>query len=115
MKKVLVVAAALTFAAGAASAGSWGGFSSWGGWSSWGNSHVSSHRGSSSSRWNRGPIIRIVQHIRSGGCLIFCSTRPPVTHPGGGGGTSNVPVPAAGILLVAGLGGFAAMKRRKKA
>ena len=109
MKKAVIIAAAITLAGGGAATAS-----TFGHWfsPSYSSSHSGGHHFQRSVRIRDTLIQRLVGAER---CLIRSSgrCRNVVTPGDGGGSTSDVPVPAAGFLLIAGLGAFALTKRRK--
>lgn len=117
MKKALLLAVALTFVGGSAMASSWGSFGSY----SDGYKREYS-RFSGYTRRERGERkIAFVRNLREKLELDFCGCGDywlkDCDHNGGGGPgetPSEVPLPAAGFLLLGAMGGIATLKRRKK-
>lgn len=110
MKKVLILAAAISITAGgavmAAPDDTWFG-------SSHGVSNGNGH-GHAYGWSNRGDRSERRSHRRVVACSFSCGDGDG-SHGGdsNGGSVSETPVPAAGFLLLAGLGAFAVAKRRK--
>ncbi len=114
MKKILVLATAMTLVGGVAALAAPG--DTWFG-SSYGVSKGNGHGYAYglSKRNNRATKNRVVRRGVDN-CVFSCgngggSNGSIDNH---GGPTAVVPVPAAGFLLIAGLGAFAVTKRRKK-
>jgi len=113
MKKVALLAAALSMIGGSAMATTFGSYSNF--YQSWGG-----------NTWSYTPTrdySRLVNYFQPReyewdldfcGCGDYWSERCDEGEGGGPGGTPEVPLPAAGFLLLGAMGGLAAVKRRKK-
>ena len=113
MKKAILLAAVLSFVGGSAIAGSWGSFGSFHD----GYKRDYQRTWSYSRDYSR-DYSRIISYF--GEKLEFCGCGDFWTERCDDGGhewpgeTPEVPLPAAGFLLLGALGGIAALKRNKK-